>query len=228
MTMWLVTAVAILGAAFSMTSGGQTPQGVPSSQLHEVISAEYALVLNEARLSGPLTARPSKFMADEQPVDVDWERRPADEHLKKGVCLADAVVVARPKTVQSFTDREDVFVFTEYLLTVEEGLRHATNGAQLRYVRPGGRVKRSRSLTVGATSGLYPEIREGERYLFFLHRAAGDVFVVALPFDAFALSDGVARVIGPGVFRASFRKGLSPEQLKEWVKAASCGNGELE
>jgi len=221
MMMWLVSAVAILGAAVAMTSGGQTPQSVPSSQLHEVVSAEYALVLNEARLSGPLSARPSKFMASEQPVDTDWERRPADEHLKKGVCLADAVVIARAKTVQSFTDPEDVFVFTEYLLTVEEGLRHATNGTQLRYVRPGGMVKRSMSL-VRATSGLYPEIREGERYLFFLHRAAGDVFVVARPFDAFALSEGVARVIGPGVFRASFRKGLLPEQLKEWVKAASC------
>ena len=225
MTMWMVTAVALLGAAFAMTSGGQPPQGAPSSQLHEVVSKEYPAILAVARLSGPLTARPSKFLPDEQGVDTDWERRPADERLKEGVCRADAVVVGRPKTVQSFTDRDDLFVFTEYLITVEEGLRHATNGAQLRYVRPGGMLKRSISLTVRANSGYYPEIREGEKYLFLLRRAAGDVFVVAHPFDAFTLSDGAARVIDPGVFSASFREGLSAEQLKEWVRAASCGSG---
>jgi hypothetical protein len=220
----LAALAALSSLRVMFASQAPAPQGtIPVGNAMQLSALnDYAGLLDEARQSAPLTQQPTAVFVDEHPVDTKWEAWSPERKVTNAVCRADSVIVTTLAEGQVFADADLAFLFTDFAIHVDEGIRNTRAGDTVHFVRPGGKFFGATGQVL-AHSTTFPDLVPHARYLLLMYRGPSGVFTVFHPFDAFLLTDGLARTIDPGVHSPDFRQGLPDADVLGWARTANCG-----
>jgi hypothetical protein len=151
------------------------------------------------------------------------------DQLSKSACEADAVVAGRAVSATSYLSEDSQFIFTDYELAIEKVIRGSglQVGTTVIYTRPGGKLRIS-GRPVVATHSRYPEIRDGQEYVFFLQRLSDGAYKAASrtrwSLDALEIRGESVRATGPqGLF--DLKSGASRQNVESALALAKCSAG---
>lgn len=238
---WIaVTVLAVfvgMGGPTTAQQGAITPPAISSAQQHEANRQAFdrrdgRAILNLAE-KAKKTGEDVAFVAPKgMPFfPNDGSSLPPESVLENMTCSANAVVIASVTDLQSDLSHNQSWVFTEYLLHVEQILKnnsvHAVrNDKDLVVTRSGGRVKTADGHQIRVDDENFPDLRKGATYLLFLkYGNAGGQYTSEDARGTFRVIGGRLEPVSDDHVLAEIARTYSSSTIGRPVQSATCKEG---